>query len=161
MVAWHLAKNGRPSMGVAIEAAMFKVMGMVKNQLSVLGANNMGLLTLKNIVEIAIKARIAAGRQSLDVLVRAFEHFIVDAKGYKKKDKGSATIIVTLSSSSTVTKYLRSLIYSSAANEMNIKLIALESRPMFEGVEFASALLDSLEEERSAGGTLSDFSRRL
>jgi translation initiation factor 2B subunit (eIF-2B alpha/beta/delta family) len=148
MVAWHLAKNGRPSMGAAIEAAILKVTEMVIVDLpNPEIARSMELSTLKNIVERCIEARISKRGHSLHALGRSFEQFIVLTTGRKNEYKTSITI-VTLSSSSTITRSFAQLILNAAANEMTIKLCILESRPMFEGVAFANALLDPLISER-------------
>lgn len=161
MVAWHLAKNGRPSMGAAIEAAIFNVMEMVMVDLpnpAVVGT--MELSTLKSIVERSIETRIAKRRHSLQALGKSFEQFIVRTAGRREGYTASITM-VTLSSSSTITGCFTQLIRSAAANGIDVKLSILESRPMFEGVAFAKALLNSLEEERAAGDTALGLSSRL
>jgi translation initiation factor 2B subunit (eIF-2B alpha/beta/delta family) len=162
MVGWHLAKNGRTSMGAAIEAAVFGVMDSVSAELRrSVALGGIELSSFKSITERSIEARMAARRHSLDALGKFFEQFIARAEGHRKEDKTSSTTIVTLSSSSTTTKCLTDLIQNSTADEMNINLSILESRPMFEGVAFANALLNSLEKGQGERGTLSDYTSRL
>jgi translation initiation factor 2B subunit (eIF-2B alpha/beta/delta family) len=148
MVAWHLAKNGRPSMSAAIEAALFRVLDTVESELQ--RSAGMELPAIKSMVERSIEARIDARRHSLENLGKLFQQFIIDAERRRKEGKISTTTVATLSSSSTITKCLENLIRASAANDMSIKLSILESRPVFEGVAFANELLQSLEKERTA-----------
>jgi translation initiation factor 2B subunit (eIF-2B alpha/beta/delta family) len=160
MVAWHLAKNGRPSMAAAIEAAVFKAMDMVIAELpNPEAVRSMEPSVLGNIVERCIETIISRRGHNLHVLGRSFEQFIVGTKDWKTERKKSI-VIVTLSSSSTVTRSFAQLILNAAANELNITLRILESRPMFEGVAFANALLDPLVRERY-GGNFEDICSRL
>lgn len=161
MVAWHLAKNGRPSMGPAIEAVLYRVLNTIQAELQRSAATGyMELSALKALVEKTIEARIIAGRHSLDSIMLYFEQFMAQAE-HLRQDKISTTTIVTLSLSSTITQTLAYLIGRSAAYSMNIKLCILESRPMFEGVAFANALLDSLEKKLNELGILPEISSRL
>jgi translation initiation factor 2B subunit (eIF-2B alpha/beta/delta family) len=155
MIAWHLAKNGRPSMGAAIEAALFRTLDTIMAFLKGAGSDGIVALdldTFKNIVESAIKERIATRKRSLGAVSQFFVRFIMDEGGKTgKAASSSTTTIVTLSSSGTLTQCLTDLIWTSASNDMNIKLCVLESRPKFEGAVFANALLDALEKSQSAG----------
>ncbi len=160
MVAWHLAKNGRPSMSAAIEAAIFKMMEMVMVEVSDPEiAGSMELSTIKNIVERCAEAIKSKRAYSLHALGRSFENFIVSRTGQNNEHEKSITI-VTLSSSSTITRSLAQLILKAAATETTIKLCILESRPLFEGVAFANALLDPLMSDRF-GGDFKDICSRL
>ena len=170
MVAWHLAKNGRPSMGAAIEAALFRALDKIRiylesaNPAGSEGITALELGTFKNIAESAIKESIAARKHSLETLAQSFVRFIMDEVGKTGKVTSSSTTkIVTLSSSGTVTQCLVDLIWTFVSNGMNIKLCVLESRPKFEGAAFAIALLDALEKAQSAreNRDLEDLFKRL
>jgi translation initiation factor 2B subunit (eIF-2B alpha/beta/delta family) len=162
MAAWHLSKNGRPAMSAAIEAAIFRVLNTASAALDRSAAHGgLELSTFKSIIGKSIEARIAARGDSLDALGKSFEQYLVDGQGRQEKDRPSCTTIVTLSSSSTIGKCLTHLIRRSPTNEMDIKLCILESRPLFEGVSFATTLLDSLEGAQSETRTLPEFASRL
>ena len=162
MAAWHLAKNGRPAMSAAIEAAIFRVLDMGNVTLDRAVSNGgMELSTFKSIIGKSIEARIAARNASLGAIEKFFEQSIVDCQGHNGKNRPSYITIVTLSSSSTILKCLRYLIQMSTKNDMNIKLCILESRPMFEGVSFATDLLDSLSREENETETLPGYASRL
>jgi translation initiation factor 2B subunit (eIF-2B alpha/beta/delta family)/ADP-ribose pyrophosphatase YjhB (NUDIX family) len=157
MIAWHLAKNGRPSMGAAIEAALLGALDTIRTYLGTAnpagpeGISTLELGDFKDIAESAIKGRIATQMQRLEALAQSFAQFIMD-EGVKTRSAtaSSTTKIVTLSSSGTVAQCLMDLIWAFVSNGMNIKLCILESRPNFEGVAFANALLDELEKAKSA-----------
>jgi len=157
MIAWHLAKNGRPSMGAAIEAALFRALDTIMaysesaNPGGFEGIAALELGTFKKIAELVIKERITTGKHSLEALAQNFVRLIMDERGEAGRATSSSTTkIVTLSSSGTVAQCLTDLIWTFVSNGTNIKLCILESRPKFEGVAFANTLLDALEKAQSA-----------
>jgi translation initiation factor 2B subunit (eIF-2B alpha/beta/delta family) len=165
MAAWHLAKNGRPSMSTAIETAISEVMETVIVKLPNPEAiKSVDLSTLKSIVERSIEARIAKRRHRLQALGDAFEDYIVRIVGQKRGKDNNTTptvTIFTLSSSSTISRCITQLIQNAASNSMTIKLCILESRPLFEGVSFATSLLTTLDTEQRTSPSSPDISRRL
>jgi translation initiation factor 2B subunit (eIF-2B alpha/beta/delta family)/8-oxo-dGTP pyrophosphatase MutT (NUDIX family) len=148
-VAWHLAKNGRPSMSAAIESALLKALSNVSAKLEEwsgvksqeeLDVNPVALSIAKEIAEAAIKKAIHERHHYLDGLLTNFSTLITDTI---TKNKGRETIIVTLSHSSTITKCFTHLL-SESLPTTPITLRILESRPKFEGVTFANVLLSAL-----------------
>ncbi|RDL41429.1 Nagb transferase-like protein [Venustampulla echinocandica] len=149
--AWHLAKNGRPSMGASIEAALFKALDASAKELSVNGAegaDKVPLSKLKSTVESAIESRITTMQHRLDSLAQKFVQFVEqDLKAEEGGNSKPSINIVTLSASGTITRSLSSLIRNSAKNGVDIKLLVLESRPKFEGVALINTLLSSFNQD--------------
>ncbi|PVH78940.1 nagb/rpia/CoA transferase-like protein [Cadophora sp. DSE1049] len=148
--AWHLAKNGRPSMGAAIEAKLFKTLELVNRELQVLGSDTLGipLSNLKGVVESVLEYKIAEGKQSLEPIGKAFLEYVksnwdVDDEGKLPK----STKIVTLSASGTTHACLTSLIEALSQKGMSINITFLESRPNFEGATAATAILSSFADK--------------
>jgi translation initiation factor 2B subunit (eIF-2B alpha/beta/delta family)/8-oxo-dGTP pyrophosphatase MutT (NUDIX family) len=142
---WHLAKNGRPSMGAAIEAELFKTLDFVSTRVSSSvyeGIGGIPLSDLKGITETAISERISATQHSLESLAQ----YCLDFMGPKSFE--SVTNIVTLSSSGSITRTLVRFVESTTKNRGYVKITVLESRPGFEGVAFVTTLLDSLREDK-------------
>jgi len=168
MIAWHLAKNGRPSMGAAIEAALFRALDTIKNHLEntnpagAEGIAGLDLHTFKGIAESAIRGRIAVRKHSLEDLGDNFVKLIVYDRG--KAGEGSTppgTTIVTLSSSGTIKQCLVDLIWPLASSGTEVKLSLLESRPKFEGASFVSSLIDALEKSQTGYRKLEDLFKHL
>ena len=160
LIAWHLAKNGRPSMGAAIEAAVFKALKQVKDHLEreypgPEGVSSLKLQTFKDIAESAIRDKIDARAHSLEALADHFTKYVLETE---RKD-ATTTTIVTLSSSGTVKECLKKLILSLAKGGKNTKLCILESRPKFEGIALANGVMDALEKDGK--GDLEDIKNRL
>ena len=99
--AWHLAKNGRPSMGAAIEAALFRTLETIRRTSlnSPEGVDGVRLGLFRSITEAAIEATIEAKKQSLKGLAGQFAELVESCH-----DNGAVTKIVTLSSSGTITQ---------------------------------------------------------
>jgi len=141
--AWHFAKNGRPSMGAAIEAEIFKALDTVSKQLSSLGSEGVGgipLSNLKGLVESAIQERIIASQHTLDNLALHCVEFM------ESNSTSQITNIVTLSSSGSITRSLAKFVETRTKKGGNVKITVLESRPSFEGVAFVNSLLASFKE---------------
>lgn len=150
--AWHLAKNGRPSMGAAIESEVFKALAAARSdwrEAGSLSSNTIRLKTMKSIIDSTIEARIAARQNSLQTLAVNFVSFVENNWPFDDNGQRSSSSahIVTLSSSGTITQCLTRLIESSARRVKHIKLTVLESRPNFEGVSFVNKLLDSCSKD--------------
>lgn len=143
--AWHLAKNGRPSMGAAIEAKLFKTLDLVHRELLAPGSDGIAgtpLANLQAVVESVMKYKIAQGNQNLKPIAKAFLEYVegnwdIDASGNLPK----STKIVTLSASGTTHRCLNTLVEALSRKDMSIHVTFLESRPNFEGVTAATKLL--------------------
>jgi translation initiation factor 2B subunit (eIF-2B alpha/beta/delta family) len=145
LMAWHLGKNGRPSMAAAIESQLFKALNVVRTKINDEGKEELPLQSVKETAEEAIKAGIAASKHTLDRLSDSFVKFIKSRPaGEGKSDQTAPVRIVTLSSSGTITQCLSHLISTVSATQ-GISLTVLESRPKFEGVSFVNNLLTSLQ----------------
>jgi translation initiation factor 2B subunit (eIF-2B alpha/beta/delta family) len=142
--AWHLAKNGRPNMGSAIEAELFKALDSSQKQVEESGGvRAISLAPLRAVVESSIETRIAARHDSLQNIANHFVKFIDTNRPRERKDRPSSSRhIVTLSSSGTITQCFRSVIEHAVEKGTYLKLSVLESRPRFEGVSFVSTLLE-------------------
>jgi translation initiation factor 2B subunit (eIF-2B alpha/beta/delta family) len=143
--AWHLAKNGRPSMGAAIEAELFKALAIVSRQLESPeseGVRGIPLSNLKNITQAAISERISATQHSLESLAGHCVYFM------ETNSTTSDTSIVTLSSSGTITRSLAMFVERVTKQGRKVKITVLESRPGFEGVAFVNTLLASFKEDK-------------
>ncbi|TVY38537.1 Methylthioribose-1-phosphate isomerase [Lachnellula subtilissima] len=147
--AWHLAKNGRPSMGAAIEAVLFRTLENIRQMFltSPDGVDGVLLSLVRSGTEAAIKATIEAKKQALEGLAVHFAELVES-----RHDNEVITKIVTLSSSGTVTQSLATIVKRLALQNLSVKLSVLESRPKFEGVAFVNTLLKILEEQ-SGGNT--------
>ncbi|TAQ89105.1 hypothetical protein B7494_g2608 [Chlorociboria aeruginascens] len=148
MVAWHLAKNGRPSMSAAIEGTLFKVLDEVKVGLENRGGGRIkkgmemfNSQSLRTMMEEIIDEEKTARIRSSDRLATHFVDFI--SSQTRHQGGNSSITIVTLSASGTISSCLKQLILSSAATT-KINLRILESRPLFEGISFTATLLSSL-----------------
>jgi translation initiation factor 2B subunit (eIF-2B alpha/beta/delta family) len=148
--AWHFAKNGRPSMGAAIEAEIFKALDIVIKELNSPESEGIGgtpLDNLKNSTESALWARISATQHSLDNLARYCVDFMESKSTSAEWNRLEDTNIVTLSSSGTTTRSLAKFVESATKRGANVKITVLESRPGFEGVAFVNNLLASFKED--------------
>lgn len=146
--AWHLAKNGRPSMGNAIEAEVFKALDSAQKQVERSGElKALGLAPLRMIVEKAIEARIGARNHSLESIANHFVKMVESNRPWERTS--SSCHIVTLSSSGTITQCFRSLIEYMVEEGLALKLSVLESRPKFEGVSFVNTLSEPYRKDPS------------
>jgi translation initiation factor 2B subunit (eIF-2B alpha/beta/delta family) len=143
--SWHFAKNGRPSMGAAIEAEIFKALDDVLKQLTSPDSEGIGgvpLSNLKSITESAILQRISAMQHSLENLAQHVVYFM------ETNSTSPDTNIVTLSSSGSITRSLVRFVERVTKQGRNVKITVLESRPGFEGVAFVNTLLASFKEDK-------------
>lgn len=149
--AWHLAKNGRPSMGAAIEAKLFKTLELVDRELQTSWGSEgleIPLSDLKGIVESVVESKIAEGKQSLEPVAKVFLKYVESNSGIDQKgDLPKSTKIVTLSASGTTHACLTTLIDALSKKDISITITFLESRPNFEGATAATALLTSFSDK--------------
>jgi translation initiation factor 2B subunit (eIF-2B alpha/beta/delta family) len=147
LAAWHLAKEGRPSMGAAIETVLLKALSTIKNHLDGQRIAVLDIEDFRRYAQATIKDNIYATKHTMEFLARHFLDHGIDARNMlRERSPPFTTNIVTLSSSGTTKECLKELlIWNLSFKKHNIKLRVLESRPKFEGTAFANALLDSLE----------------
>jgi len=138
MIAWHLGKNGRPSMGAAIQAALFRALESIRLKFEG-NFNDTNLEEFKSTAELIITEHIAARQKTVEKLCSNFSRCLTESGS--RKD--SEITIATLSASGTITKCLTQFLTSLPADK-TVVLRILESRPLFEGVSFANTLLSSL-----------------
>jgi translation initiation factor 2B subunit (eIF-2B alpha/beta/delta family) len=146
-MAWHLAKNGRPSMSAAVENVIFSVLDEVQKDLIATCFDDMSVQPheLRSWVEATLEARIATGTYSLATIAEHFVSFVEkNLATCGIGNRSSSLNIMTLSSSKTVAQSLASLVEILARKGININLTVLESRPNFEGVLSVRNLVTSL-----------------
>jgi translation initiation factor 2B subunit (eIF-2B alpha/beta/delta family) len=122
MVAWHLWKNGRESMGAPILSVMLASLDIIRDTIP----------DGRGPVDDAVSALDSLARQretSVDRITRSFASFLAGFPAHKP------IVVVTLSSSSTVAACL---VQAMAAREMDLRI--LESRPLCEGAKLAGQL---------------------
>ncbi|KAG4440388.1 hypothetical protein IFR05_004128 [Cadophora sp. M221] len=140
--AWHLAKNGRPSMGAAIEANLFQTLDIVNDEW-LTGSKGIAGISLSNIkaaVGSAITNKIAGGKQSLEPIAKSFLGYV--QSNYNSQDSPKSIKIVTLSASGTIHQCLTTLI-KGVSQDTTIHITFLESRPKFEGATAATNLFST------------------
>ena len=152
--AWHLAKNGRPSMGAAVESVLFKALATAEGHWT--QDENRSITThpidvekMRITINSSIEATIADRKHSLQSLAKHFVN-LVESDCLSKVDVQRASLsiqFVTLSSSGSVMQCLTKLIQNSSKKALDIKLSILESRPNFEGVSFVNNLLELLDKD--------------
>ncbi|KAH6723629.1 hypothetical protein BKA61DRAFT_664352 [Leptodontidium sp. MPI-SDFR-AT-0119] len=145
--AWHLAKNGRPSMGAAIEAKLFKTLDLVNREF--LAPESRGIAgvprsDLQAVVESILKNKIAEGKQSLEPIAKSFLDYV--QSNYDPGSLPKSTKTVTLSASGTIHQCLTTLI-EGVSPDISIHVTFLESRPNFEGVTAATNLLGTFADK--------------
>ncbi|KAH8811086.1 hypothetical protein F5884DRAFT_781130 [Xylogone sp. PMI_703] len=148
-MAWHLGKNGRPSMGPAIESQLFKALESTKTKIDSVIESAGGLPQvdqIRKLAEEAIESRIEVAQNALESLASNFVALVEDQPPLDGANDQSKPIhIVTLSFSGTATQCLSHLICVLSTRGFNVSLSVLESRPKFEGLSFVSALLSRLK----------------
>lgn len=135
--AWHLAKNGRPSMSAAIESGILHALEDIEKSVAMDGTASISfcdLSRLTSIVESVISSRLAAGTSNLDPISQTFTEVLLKGMQFPADDKSPRTInITTLSSSGTVKAGLLHAIPQLRDQGIEVKITVLESRPNFEG----------------------------
>lgn len=149
--AWHLAKNGRPSMSSAIETSLLQSFRIARENWEMHGLeveiSSTPIPRLQYFLEGAILERKDALQRSLSTLSNHFVEFIEKDQGIREGGVPEITNIVTLSASGTITTSLTNLIRIHTKAGRKIKLTVLESRPKFEGVKVVNTLINSLNSE--------------
>ncbi|KAI0505735.1 hypothetical protein F5B22DRAFT_626635 [Xylaria bambusicola] len=153
MAAWHLCQ-ARPAMGAAITTAILKALDAIKAAYvsDMVPANK-----AEQVIQ-ALEQQLAHRNATTDRICQTFSKFIRDLLPRGENPEYTLSIL-TLSSSSTMSSCL-----SHAISTVNIKfdLRILESRPLFEGVTFASRILKDSSQHSNFKVTLySDASAAL
>lgn len=150
LAAWTLAKNGRPSMGPAIEAALFAALDRIALDVSLAGGNcftptgldGLALDEFKQLASNAVDASLAGRNLRVAALAVTFTTLVQRSAAYQT---AAPLTLLTLSFSSSVAACLAHLARAAAAMATPVHILVLESRPRFEGVALAKELLASLD----------------
>ena len=142
LVAWHLAVNGRPSMGAAIERAVLRAVVLASAEISKVHSVTAAKEVLIDACMLALKER-SLGRERV---AQQFVSYLLPLAAAQKD--------ITFLTLSISCAKLCVLEYARHATHQRIHIIVLESRPGFEGVRMAvdlnRAILDLLEAEQAA-----------
>ncbi|KAK8121421.1 translation initiation factor eIF-2B subunit family protein [Apiospora kogelbergensis] len=137
MVAWHIWKNGRESMGAAIVSALVTTLDRVENVLEVNRSPDGGQ-RLRQILR-TINDYLAGRESAVWKIQSSFLQHNRDRRTTCNKSPPGLTVL-TLSSSSTIsTCLLQAIRDTDVGTTLDIRI--LESRPLCEGVTLASKLL--------------------
>ncbi|KKA21763.1 Uncharacterized protein T310_4212 [Rasamsonia emersonii CBS 393.64] len=143
MAAWHLWKNGRESMGAPILNAL--IAALVDIEPIVLDTE--GKENNKRDPILAAIDRLIEKRKSTTARISdAFASYIQRNVLNRKED--SSLTILTLSASSTIRDCIVHAAISSNAQFVDLRV--LESRPLYEGVSVASAILSDFRSQPNA-----------
>lgn len=148
MVAWHLWKNGRESMGAATLNVMLSALGIIEKRLASATLREEHIQETEwrqflSEVAKSLRQYAEARHQDIDATYSAFEQALRDiAAG---RDSAKQITILTISFSSTISTCL---IAAAKDFDASFDIRILESRPLFEGVSFASKVVDVLREYR-------------
>ncbi|KAG9232618.1 hypothetical protein BJ875DRAFT_380267 [Amylocarpus encephaloides] len=149
-ISWHLAKNGRPSMGAAIEASVFQCLARIKDDMERAAARGMQDSSpdgIRQALRFSFLARIQGLQNQMQDIAFNFVRYFQQSPCWARQTPK----IVTLSASGTTSESLIQLIRAfSNAQSRRLKLVVLESRPNFEGVIFVNNLLSNLKEAASS-----------
>lgn len=144
LVAWHLWKNGRPSMDAAIISFLLLALRELATSLSCTSADSM-----------CRHSRIHSAFNSVQKTIRSFTPRISHNLASYMRSMGSSCsskpttqrkttfTILTLSASSTIRECIVQAALASGAPFINVRV--LESRPLFEGVSMAGSIISSFE----------------
>lgn len=139
MEAWHISKNGRPTMGAAIQSHIITSLFAVQKKMpaTMSETNELAVLKLSTSIETAIQATMTSRcRSTLHAIVPHLLQYI-----HSDVTRTTVFHMVSISSSGTVALCLTALIIDLTTKGIHVKLTILESRPRFEGVEFVNKLL--------------------
>lgn len=131
--AWHIWKNGRESMGAAILSAL---LAALKSMEEILQQQRTTTEARSAFVE-ELDRRIAARQHAAKAISVALASFLQEQFASRVESRKPINVL-TLSESSTITHALH---HVSATSPLYLDVRILESRPLFEGVSFASSLL--------------------
>ena len=140
LAAWHLWKNGRPSMDAAIVSFQLLALGEISTALSrkEIEGGPCKRLCVQNALD-SVQQMI---RSYTTRIGRNLASYLLSKIG-SSESKQSKFTILTLSSSSTIRECIIQSALASGASLVNIHV--LESRPLFEGVSMVASIISSFE----------------
>ncbi|KFY96822.1 hypothetical protein V498_02415 [Pseudogymnoascus sp. VKM F-4517 (FW-2822)] len=151
LLAWTLAKSARPAMAPAIEASVFGALERIALSIGGVGESEdlkiaLEALPIEGFREVATKAIedvMEAREEAVVKLASNFTACVQHSAGYQAAfTEERAVTLVILSASASVAACVADLARASATVKMGVRVLVLESRPGFEGVEIARAVLD-------------------
>lgn len=140
LAAWHLWKNGRPSMDAAIVSFLLLALGEVSTALS--REENEGKVCKRLCVQNALDSVQQMIRSYTPRISQNLASYLLSKNGSSESKRNIFTIL-TLSSSSTIRECIIQSALASGAPLVNIHV--LESRPLFEGVSMAASIISGFE----------------
>ncbi|ELR09029.1 hypothetical protein GMDG_00647 [Pseudogymnoascus destructans 20631-21] len=151
LLAWTLAKSARPAMAPAIEASIFEALERIALSIGGVGKSDdfemaLEALSIEVFREVATKAIEDVMEAREDAVVKLASNFtacVQHSPGYQAAftEERPVTLVI-LSASASVAACVADLARAAAATKMKVRALVLESRPRFEGVEIARAVLD-------------------
>ena len=134
LVAWHLAVNGRPSMGAAIERAVLRAVVLASAGIS-------EARTVDEAKEVLIDACMRALKERSQGRELVAQEFVTYLSPIARSQKSITFLTLSISCAK-----LCVLEYARHVKHQNIHIIVLESRPGFEGVRMAVNLNQAIVE---------------
>lgn len=125
LVAWHLAVNGRPSMGAAIERAVLRAVVLASAEIP-------KVHTVEEAKEVLINACMATLKERSSGRERVAQQFVKYLSAAASQHEEVTFLTLSISCAK-----LCVLEYARRASHQRVHIIVLESRPGFEGVRMA------------------------
>ncbi|KAA8643993.1 hypothetical protein EYZ11_006586 [Aspergillus tanneri] len=142
MVAWHLVKNGRESMGAATLNAVLAVLTEIEKILQVRGDMAVTEQEWDRILPM-MDFQVSKRASNKKRVMKSFTSYL--RSRFLGNGMGETLTILTMSSSSTIQD---SILDAFAALDIQmLELRVLESRPLFEGTSYASSILCRLKSQ--------------
>ncbi len=135
LFAWHLAKNGRPSMGAAITSAVLVALAMLEPKLD-RDDTSYFVEQGRRDLETAIRTR----QTRMDTIAQCFLKTVLE--------HSRQLCILTISSSSTIKKCILALARSPSLQRLTLHIP--ECRPLCEGASFAMSIFAELKDDPRA-----------
>lgn len=147
MMAWHIWRNGRESMGASILSALLPVLAQLETLvLTPPSTTPIGSDEILATVDSAMEERASITRRVCDALASFVEKDILP----HRLDSRKPLRILTLSSSSTIRESILHLLTTLSPGDVAaIDLRILESRPLFEGVSLSATLSRAFSEPKN------------
>ena len=134
IVAWHIWKNGRESMGSATLNALLSILGdldQIKDR--DLQGQWSSILSL-------VDRHLESRHKTATHIIKAFDSYLQSAYFTNlPPEKVHKLTVLTLSASSTIRNCILKIFQSSPISQLDLRI--LESRPLFEGASMAASLL--------------------
>ena len=140
LVAWHLAVNGRPSMGAAIERAVLRAVVLASAEIP-------KVHTVEEAKEVLINACMATLKERSSGRERVAQQFVKYLSATAPQHDEVTFLTLSISCAK-----LCVLEYARRASHQRVHIIVLESRPGFEGVRMAVDLNHQIQAMLEAEG---------